>query len=818
MSAARDARCRRELCASLRIPYTAHVSPTIVRTKAGDYVQAFRLGGGSFQSADDETLNQWHERLNMTWRNVASPQVALWVHTIRRRARLQQSLVGGDDFASTLARRYQARLAGETLMINAQYLSVVYRPAASVSGSVASQLLKWKRSDASTASPDELAEALDTCEKLAQTILSALDRYEPEPLSIYRSGDRWCSQALEFFGELINGESAPVPLPRAPLNEVLATTRLVFGTEVMEYRLPTRTRLGAMLGIKEYPTPSVVGMFNPLLSAPVSFVLTQSFTGISKAAAQGLLQRQANRMANAGDFAVSQAEELTVALDELTSNEFVMGDHHFSLQVMTDAKDDGDARTTEERIRHLNDAVALARAVLSDVGMTVAREDLALEAAFWAQLPGCFSLRPRKSPVTSRNFAAMAPFHNFPAGRASGNHWGEALAVLMTQARSPYYFSLHASDPRDRDGGSRKDTGHTFICGPTGSGKTVFIGFLVSLLASRGVTQVVFDKDEGLAILVRALGGEYFSLERGVSTGLNPLQLEPIPSNVEFLKVWLTMLARGARPLEAAESIELDQALHGTLALPVASRRLSRLIEFTDATAIDGVHANLSRWCESDGGEYAWVFDNPIDTVVPKIGAGTIIGFDVTHFLNHETLRGPLNRYLFHLVERLLDGQALVCWVDEFSHALADADFQGFADNAPKTWRKSNGVLCAATQTASSVLVSPIAQTIVEQTATKIFFPNPDANARDYIDGFGLTAREFHLIREQLEPGSRAFLVKQGHASVVCQLDLKGFEDELRVISGRKRSVEQMNAAIEAVGADPCQWMPRFLSMSDSSI
>ena len=77
-------------------------------------------------------------------------------------------------------------------------------------------------------------------------------------------------------------------------------------------------------------------MFNRLLSAPLSFVLTQSFTFLTKAAGQSLLQRQFNRMANAGDFAVSQAAELKDALDALTSNEFVMGDHHFSLQLIAD--------------------------------------------------------------------------------------------------------------------------------------------------------------------------------------------------------------------------------------------------------------------------------------------------------------------------------------------------------------------------------------------------------------------------------------------------------------------------------------------------
>ncbi len=163
--------------------------------------------------------------------------------------------------------------------------------------------------------------------------------------------------------------------------------------------------------------------------------------------------------------------------------------------------------------------------MLADTGMLVAREDLALEAAFWAQLPGNFPFRPRKAPITSRNLAAMAPFHNYPAGPGGRQSLGSSADRAHDQRRSPYHFSLHASDPVDPDGGSRKDTGHTLICGPTGSGKTVFIGFLIAMLARRDTTQVIFDKDRGLEILVRALGGEYFPLKNGAPTGFNPLQL-----------------------------------------------------------------------------------------------------------------------------------------------------------------------------------------------------------------------------------------------------------------------------------------------------
>jgi type IV secretion system protein VirB4 len=54
---------RRELAAAERIPYRSHVAPSVVRTEFGDYLQAFRLGGASFESSDDEELNNWHERL-----------------------------------------------------------------------------------------------------------------------------------------------------------------------------------------------------------------------------------------------------------------------------------------------------------------------------------------------------------------------------------------------------------------------------------------------------------------------------------------------------------------------------------------------------------------------------------------------------------------------------------------------------------------------------------------------------------------------------------------------------------------------------------
>jgi type IV secretion system protein VirB4 len=809
-----SAQIRREWHTGAHIPYLAHVSEHIVSTRTGDFIQVFRLGGLGFETTDVAQLNTWHERLNVLWRNLASPHVALWTHVVRDRKQIEDAEPEA-GFAGLLNGEYRRRLSGEKLMLNELYLSVLFRPVVGAApGLLARMLARSGKADLTT-----VREAVDACDKLANTILASLQNCDPEHLGLHRVGARLHSRVLEFLGLLLDAEVQRVPLPRAPLYEVLATARCLIGGESIEYRQAAGTRVGAVLGVKEYPTPTTVGMYDRLLSAPFPFILTQSFAFLSKPAAQSLLQRQYNRMVNAGDYSITQAEELKLALDALTSSEFVMGDHHLTFQVFADVPEDGTAEAIQLRFRVLNENVALARSLLADTGMVVAREDLGLEAAYWAQLPGHFRLRPRKAPITSRNFCAMAPFHNHPGGRATGNHWGDALALFVSSAGSPYYFSLHASDPKDPEGGSRKDTGHTLICGPTGSGKTVLIGFLLTMLARQGVTQVVFDKDRGLEILVRALGGQYLPLRNGTQTGCNPLRLPPGAENESFLKHWLRVLVRprSGKPLTAREEADLDQALKGTLALAPQARRLSRLIEFLDPTDPEGIHARLARWCAGTAGDCAWVFDNPDDRVAPYLEGSPIVGFDVTDFLDNEAIRAPLTLYLFHLVRRMLDGRRLVCWMDEFWRLLSDPAFEGFATDGPRTWRKLNGAMCLATQSVNDVLASSISRTLIEQTPTKIFFPNPEATRADYVEGLGLSEREFRLIKEQLTMGSRQFLVRQGHHSVVCQLDLKGLDGELAVISGRAQSLERLYTLMDELGPAPEQWLPAFMNESNPS-
>ena len=113
--------------------------------------------------------------------------------------------------------------------------------------------------------------------------------------------------------------------------------------------------------------------------------------------------------------------------------------------------------------------------------------------------------------------------------------------------------------------------------------------------------------------------------------------------------------------------------------------------------------------------------------------------------------------------------------MDEFWRLLADRAFESFAKDGPKTWRKLNGVMCLATQSPAMCWTVPSAARLSSKRRPKSSFPTPMPILRSTRKASGSREREFRLIKEQLEPGSRMFLVKQAHHSVVCQLDLKGF-------------------------------------------
>ncbi|WP_431153277.1 VirB4 family type IV secretion/conjugal transfer ATPase [Acidovorax facilis] len=792
-----------EVPTSQFIPYSSHVTRNIVKLTSGDFMFCMRVQGASHQSADIAHVNGWHEQLNGWLRNIASPHVAVWTHVVRREFNAYPEGDFESGFVAALNGKYRDQMGADVLRINELYVSVIYRPQPIKAARIIDLFARPTREEVIEL---EL-EHLDSIEDLITTTMSALDRYEPELLGVYERNELHFSEVCEFLAYLVDGEWRRFPLPRAEIRSILATARPFFGKGgLMSLMGPTHTSFAAVLAFQEYPSLTVPGLLNELLSMPFEFVLGQSFTFLSKPVARGRMVRQQQRMVNAGDVAKSQVEAIDQALDDLTSNHFVMGAHSLSLVVRANSE------------KALKQNISDAGSALSDVGIKWAREDAGMAGGYWSLLPGNFEYRIRLGDITSRNFAGFSSLHNYPLGRIAGNQWGPAVAVFKTEAGAPYYFSFHkgeeGADARKiaKLDPNHKELANTVVIGKSGTGKTVLETFLLAQLQkfnrppTKPLSCVLFDKDLGAAVAVRAMGGRYFPLKNGVPSGFNPFQLEPTPNNLTFLEGLVRFLVRReGMPLSPSQEKQISSAIQGVMNAAKKHRRLSAVMEFLDPTDADGLCIRLERWCR--GGPLGWLLDNEIDTL--NIDECPIMGFDVTEFLDNDETRTPTIMYLMHRIESLFDGRRVAIFMDEFWKLLDDPAFEDLAKNKLVTIRKQDGFLAMFTQSPSQVLQSPIAFAIVGQTATKIFLPNPEADYKDYVEGFKVTKREFELIKS-LGEKSRKFLIKQGSGSVIAELNMRGFEDELAVLSGNTATSLMTERLVSELGTDPAIWLPEF--------
>ncbi|MGB0893793.1 MAG: VirB4 family type IV secretion/conjugal transfer ATPase [Parashewanella sp.] len=794
------------------IPYQTHINEHTIKTEHGDYLQIIKLQGVAHESADPEQVNLWKEQFNLMLRNIASPHVCLWTHLIRRESKVFPKGEFQSEFDKQLNQKYAEKVCQSQMMVNELYLTVIYRAADNpVTG--------WfKRSLTAEQLIASQQQAQAQLQEVASTVISSLESYKPQRLGVYRQGAHYYSELLTFLDYLTNGDWQSRTLSATDISIALPRVRPLFFDNTFALKGITQARLGACLSIKEYPEHTEAGLLNALLSAPFELVLTQSFQFLSKPIATDILVRQQKRLTTTGDFAHSQVDAIDVGLDDLTAGRIVYGEHHLVLTVMSDTKE------------KLNQQLSSLKSELADQAIILTRDDWSLQSAFYSQLPANSAFRPRPARISSRNFAGLCSFHNYPSGQLYGNQWGDAVTLLKTASGAPYYFNFHEPNSHQHEkrlnqvqrvhGGreakemSLKDEhhalGNTLIIGISGSGKTVLQGFLISQSKKYQPTQIIFDKDRGLEIYVRATQGLYLPLQMGKPTGFNPFQLEPTPDNLLFITALVSKLCGGA--LNHQQQQELAEAVKGVMSLPKSMRRLSRCLEFVDSVDADSCGQRLKKWCQ--GGELAWVLDNEIDEL--SITDQTLFGFDVTEFLDNEEIRTPIVMYLFYRIEKLIDGRKLQIFMDEFWKLLADEYFEDLAQNKQKVIRKQNGIMVYGTQSVRDVLNSPIAHTLIEQCATLVLMPNPKARKDDYIDGLHLTEREFELISAELQPNSRQFIVKQGHESVVVTLDLNGFDDELAVISGTTDKVHLMYQIVETAGTDPKDWLPEyFLALHD---
>jgi type IV secretion system protein VirB4 len=792
------------------LPLSTHVSPTVLKTTGGDFLMVWRLGGLPFVGREEWEIEHRHNTFNRMLQTLRAPDfanLAFWVHDVRRRRRIKDGSRFGQAFNQTLSNAYFDGLSSQKIMQNELYLTMIYRPV------VTGKRFVEKSADVERLQSEQ-DQAVSKMQELAGNVEAVLKEYAPYRLGMYEADNGIVfSEALELYGYLINRIDEPVPVLDAPACDYLPVSRHLFSDRTGDFIINTPhgvNHFGAILNIKEYTDGTYPGILNRLKYLDFEYVITHSFSPMGRQDALKVLDRTKGMMISSGDKAVSQIVELDQAMDQLASGNFVLGEYHFILALYADSQE------------RLSQNVATARAELSSAGFVSAKEDLAIASSFYSQLPANWKYRTRLATVSSLNFLGLSPLHNFASGKKDNNPWGDCVTTLQTTNGQPYYFNFHATHPAENSIGE-KAIANTMVIGKSGTGKTALINFLLSQVQKLTPVPTIFffDKDRGAEIFVRACGGNYLALENGRPTGFNPFQCERNEANVQFLADLVKVLA-GKSGYTAREEEDIYRAVENILDTPLRLRTMTNFQKSLPNMGDDGLFARMRRW--TAGNSLGWVFDNPEDTI--DLRKANIIGFDYTDIIDNAEVRVPVINYLLHRLEALIDGRPLIYVMDEFWKILdGEGGLKEFAKNKQKTIRKQNGLGIFATQSPEDALASDIAAALIEQTATMILLPNPNASRDDYIDGLKLTEAEYQVV-VNLDERSRCFLVKQGHASSVCQLNLRGMDDALAVISASTDNIEVMHQVLDERATElgkttdalsPDEWLEHFYTRRKGS-
>ncbi|MDN5940208.1 MAG: hypothetical protein L0H83_16300, partial [Salinisphaera sp.] len=230
------------------IPYTRLVDAHTVETKDGHLLQVLKLDGVAFETADQDELNHLKDVRNTILRGIASQDISVWHHIVRRHAGAFPAGSFRPGFAADLNRRWAAKVTAKKMFVNELYLTVVKRRPKGAFGVVDKAMRKAQRA---ARRAGEAARPTGTKELTAvvDMLLGNLRRYGARRLGMAHEArfDFEHSEVLGFLNMLLCNRAQKVIPPHTDLSEYLGTAQLFFGEKGIECRGVNETLYGGVL-------------------------------------------------------------------------------------------------------------------------------------------------------------------------------------------------------------------------------------------------------------------------------------------------------------------------------------------------------------------------------------------------------------------------------------------------------------------------------------------------------------------------------------------------------------------------------------------
>lgn len=399
-------------------------------------------------------------------------------------------------------------------------------------------------------------------------------------------------------------------------------------------------------------------------------------------------------------------------------------------------------------VQLLEQAARDLSAYLEQSGFSCIREDVHAFDAWLGTIPGHGSCNLRRVFINSINLAHVLPLHTLWAGALYSSPESLLPAdsppvfYAETTGKTPFRFHMDVAD-----------VGHQVILGPTGSGKSTYLGFLIAqFLRYPGAQIFVFDKDYSQQGLTAALEGYHYDIGHSEALSFCPL----------------ADLSTETKQLRAIQFIEDLVFLQNVSLTPERRRAIqSAIVSLADdihaqSRTLTVFRAEVQNEAVRSALNY-YTLEGPLklldasDDVVRT--DAYLQTFEMSWVLTQKPeVYVPILRTIFDRITASLEdsnrcGPSLIVLEEAWlyvSHELFSRQLKDWL----KTCRKKNARVVFATQSLADLYdptnknLTETTATIMESCPTKIYLPHPsmEAEIKTLYQKIGLSERQLEII------------------------------------------------------------------------
>ena len=584
----------------------------------------------------------------------------------------------------------------------------------------------------------EFNELLETFDNKVKDLMAALQPAIafPKPLK----GSELLNYLYRTINPLVSNVNLAVPPPGFPIDDFLSVSQM-FETEGTLKVHDTYTKV---ISIRLFAKSVIPQIFSRLENLEFPFRSVTRLIGLSKEEAKKAIHKietfhygkrftlvqnilavfNKGQRVDAGNVnEIMKAYEAKQAKRELEAGDTGYGYYTFTVIVAS------------KNLEVAKNRANIVRREINSNGFTSVDDIYNTKDAYFAAFPGNIKQNVRKAPMDSRSLAHMLPISSV----FEGLPWDDRI-------NAPNLITTLAGENQDQlfylNNKVDSDIGHTMVLGPTGAGKSVFLGALAinfmkydgeyfdrnGIKQKAGSRVIFFDKGASSKVLTITQGGKFYELGGENGLAFQPLRYIDKEKELEFARDWVLKLIEIQQP-DLVQDVKNRDAIFDALrklaVMPAERRTITNLKKHIQVPILKSA---LTIYTTE--GTYGSYFDNNKD----EMENSRIIGFEMGEIMEKPEVLVPMLLYIFHKIEKdvLSLGIPVMIILDEAHVFLKQKMTREKIEQWLKVLRKQNGTIVLATQSLDDIEQSGIAASIKDACATNIFLPNRKAISNYY--------------------------------------------------------------------------------------